>query len=343
MPKQVKTSKRPSRSYRVESKICPKCGQVLKRSHIAWRKTLIFSTGPEIVTSWAYQCDGSKCVKEKESYKSEQAERLHLKHRRYSREIIVKIGYRRFWHHRTMYEIYEWLNEELGLKISERQVLNLIGDFLALLRAGQAANIKQKLGQSNDIVIGIDGMQPEKGNKSLYLIREPRVGLTLMAENLDEGANEILSDKLLNPLKSQAEQLGLKWQGVVSDAQQSIRLAVANSLPGVPHQACQSHCLRDAGQLTFAADRSMKKRLKAAFRQPIKRLRNRIQRLPLDNLYRPILLDYAEAIHATLLKGGVAPFDLGGVWVFEALNDLAASVSRCQKKGTINSCLASLP
>jgi hypothetical protein len=159
-----------------------------------------------------------------------------------------------------------------------------------------------------------------------------------MAENLAEGSNDVLRDQFLEPLKALAEELGLPWQGVISDAQPSIRLAVAKSLPGVPHQACQAHCLRDAGQLTFEADRHLKKQLKASFRQALKGLAKRIQTLPADNPYRPILVDYAEAIQATLLKGGVAPFDLGGIWVFEALDDLAASLTRCQKKGTLPCC-----
>ena len=92
--------------------------------------------------------------------------------------------------------------------------------------------------------------------------------------------------------------------------------------------------------MTFAADRHMKKRLKAAFRAAIKRLRKRIQTLSSNDPYRAVLLDYAQAIHATLVKGGVAPFDLGGIWVFEALDDLAASLIRCQKKGITSFCAA---
>jgi len=117
-------------------------------------------------------------------------------------------------------------------------------------------------------------------------------------------------------------------------------MAVSKSLPGVPHQACQSHCLRDAGDLTFQADRNMKKRLKAAFRQRLKRVERRIERLPEADWYRPVLADYADAIRVTLLEGGVAPFELGGVRVFDDLTTLAASLARCQEKGGMCSCAA---
>jgi hypothetical protein len=260
-----------------------------------------------------------------------------LKYRGFSRELIVRIGYRRFWQHQPQAEIYTWLSQDLHLDISERTVVNLMIDFLALLRAGQAAKIRQRLKQVSRLIIGLDGMQPEKGNTCLYIVRELQCGLILLAEPLTDSSHETLSRHLLEPLKVLTAELGLTWGGVVSDAQESIRLAVADSLKGVPHQACQSHCLRDAGQVTFEADRALKKSLKAAFRNSLTRLRKRIRALPDQVPVRAVLLDYAAALQSTLLAGGVAPFELGGLQVFDALTDLEASLLRCQKKG-ITSC-----
>jgi hypothetical protein len=155
-----------------------------------------------------------------------------------------------------MYEIHDWLTQDLHLVICEREVANLIVDFLALLSAAQPAKIRDKLGCLHGLVISVDGMQPEKGNDCLYIVREIQCGVTLLAVNLEESSQEALCEQLFEPLKAWAQELGLPWHGVVSDAQETIRLAVAQSLQGVPHQACQSHCLRDAGKLTFEADRT---------------------------------------------------------------------------------------
>jgi hypothetical protein len=258
-----------------------------------------------------------------------------LKYRRFSRELVIEVGYRRFWQHQSRAEIHRWLTHHLHLSISEREVSNLILDFLALLRAGHPAYIRHKLKGLKGLIIGLDGMQPEKGNDCLYIVRELQRGVTLLAENLEESSHESLSQRLLEPLKALAEELRLPWGGVVSDAQESLRLAVGQSLKGVPHQACQSHCLREAGQLTFEADRAMKKELKASFRYALARLRKRIQAWSADDPCRSILLDYAEAMRSTLLEGGVAPFELGGIKVFEALESLESSLSRCQKKATM--------
>jgi len=326
-------------SYRPEQRLCPTCQSLLKRAHILWRKYMLFSTGAQVVTSWAYRCPRTDCPGAQEAHRSLQAEKLHLRQRRFSRELVVRIGYQRFWQHQTMYEIHGWLTQDLHLVICEREVVNLIVDFLALLSAAQPAKIRDRLGHLQGLIIAIDGMQPEKGNDCLYIVCEAQCGVTLLAVKLEESSQDALCEHLFEPLKGLARALGLPWRGVVSDAQESLRLAVARSLKGVPHQACQSHCLRDAGKLTFEADRAMKKELKASFRQALPRLRKRIQALPVADPFRAVLLDYTAAMRSVLPEGGLAPFELGGIRVFEALEDLGASVVRCQKKG-ITSCYA---
>ena len=303
--------------------------------------------GPVLVTSWGYHCSSPDCPERKTIYRSVEAEALHLRKKQFGRDVIVHIGYRRFWYHQTMYEIHEWLTQDLELTVSERQVLNLIADFLALLRAAQPTKVRDQLKTlihrsplGKRWIIGLDGMQPEKGNTCLYIVRELQLDLTLLAENLDDSSDATIRARLLQPLKDLAEEMDLSWYGIVSDAQESIRTAVGKELPGVPHQACQSHCLCKAGELTFQADRNMKKRLKASFRQRLKRLERRIERLPENDPFRPVLADYADAMRATLLEGGIAPFQLGGVRVFDDLKALAASLARCQEKGGTYFCVA---
>jgi hypothetical protein len=236
-------------SYRPEEQVCPICKGKLKRDHIVWRKRVTFSSGERQVTSWAYRCASAECANAAKDFRSVEAEKLHLKQRRFSRELIVRIGHRRFWQHQTMYEIHEWLTQDIHLQICKREVTNLLADFLALLSAAQPAKIRQKLNSLKDLIIGV----------------------TLLAENLEESSQEALCERIFEPLKELAKELELDWHGVVSDAQETIRLAVAQSLKGVPHQACQSHCLRDAGKLTFEADRAMKTDIKASFRHTIPR------------------------------------------------------------------------
>jgi hypothetical protein len=291
------------------------------------------------VTSWGYGCPNPDCPEPKVIYRSAEAEQLHLKKHQFGRDVVVHSGYRRFWYHQTIYELHDWLTLDLKLKVSQRQILNLLLDFLALLRAAQPAKVRTKLKSINRLVIGLDGMQPEKGNTCLYIVRELQLDLTLLAENLVESSEGEIIARLLQPLQELAREMALPWHGIVSDAQETIRTAVSKELPGVPHQACQSHCLRKAGELTFEADRALKTQLKAALRHRLKRVEQRIAGLPETNPYQAILADYADAMHATLLEGGVAPFELGGIRVFDDLTALAGSLARCQEKGGMGSCV----
>src|SRR4029079_4291236 len=69
------------------------------------------------------------------------------------------------------------------------------------------------------------------------------------------------------------EALGVPVAGVVSDGQRPIRNAVAKELPGVPHQLCHFHYLREAGRPIYEMDRHAKKELKKRGRgvRPIER------------------------------------------------------------------------
>jgi hypothetical protein len=69
------------------------------------------------------------CPGAKVDYRSAKAESLHLKYRGFSRKLVVRIGYRRFWQHQPQAEIYSWLNQELQLDISERTVVNGMPSF----------------------------------------------------------------------------------------------------------------------------------------------------------------------------------------------------------------------
>jgi len=357
VPKSVEL---PRRYYRPEQRLCPQCGTRLKRQHILWRKSLVFLTGQAYVISWGYRCPNPHCPANEVIYRSaepatssvESAERLHLGRRQFAREVVVQVGYWRFWQHATVTEIHERLSTGLHLPVSERQVLHLVGDFLAvrlsahdeaLLRAAQSAKIdamRPSLAERGGLFVAIDGMQPETGNLCLYVLRDPQQALTLLAESLEDSSASTLERELLAPLKALAQELNLPILGIVSDAQLSIRQAVDAALPGVPHQCCHFHCLRDAGSITFEADRKLKTALKKAIRVPLGRLDAAIRRLSADDPFHPILADYADAIRSTLAEGGIAPFQLGGLRVCDDLAALAASLMRCQEKGDIRSWIA---
>jgi hypothetical protein len=300
-----------------------------------WNKHVVTLAGRMHIFQQGYSCPDPACPQSQAVYTSSEANRLTLKGRSFGRDVIIQSGYWRFWEHATIDEILEQFQRRKIL-LSRRAVLHLLGDFLALLRAAQPARIAtyRPIFEQQGLIIGLDGMQPEKGNDCLYIVREEQVGVVLLAETLSESSVQALDEQVLSPIAA----LGFPVRGIVSDAQDEIQKAVARRFPGVPHHTCHYHCLRDAGSLTFAADRAMKVDLKKALRSKLYRFNRRLKQVPLTDPYGALLTDYVTCIRQVLLIDGVAPFDLGGLHGCDSLRAIEGSLQRCQKKGAIRFC-----
>jgi hypothetical protein len=87
----------------------------------------------------------------------------------------------------------------------------------------------------------------------LWVLRDCCSGEALEARSL-LGATEKDLVPLLEEAASVCQQLNIPIAGVITDGQRSIRNAVAHALPGVPHQLCHFHYLREAAKPIAAAD-----------------------------------------------------------------------------------------
>jgi hypothetical protein len=284
----------------------------------------------------AYRCSNPKCAEPERVYASQEAQGLTVRGSSFALEVRVQIGYWRFWHRWTVTQIHKRLTQERRLPISEREVLYLLGVFLVLLRcpyqlrlADHAAHFRR-----HGLFVALDALKPEKGNTALYVVRELKFGLVLHAVALLTADHRTLATHLLQPVKD----LGYRLRGVVSDDEKALVLAVAKTFPGVPHQTCQIHCLREAATPIANADRAFKKALKQAIRGPLyAACRARQAQLSTDGPRGEVLRTYAELIRSTLTEASKPPFALGGLRVFEDLQRLEASLTRSRQKGGIRS------
>jgi hypothetical protein len=124
--------------------------------------------------------------------------------------------------------------------------------------------------------------------------------------------------------------VGVPVLGVVSDGQTSVRLAVAEALPGVPHQLCHFHFLREAAHPVFEADRHAKKELKKAVRgvRPIERA--------LEGRTDPeaeVARGYCAAARGAVTDDGRAPLAASGLKLKARLEAVASSLDRVAEKG----------
>jgi len=322
----------PALYYRPLITTCPHCGAPLYRRCILWRKYVITLQGRQRIFSLGYSCARAKCTHAHVIYRSRDAEQLSPKGSSFGFDLFAQVGWWRFWEHRTLDELATLLQAK-HLPVSRRQVLNLIRDFLALLRAAQPAKIEAQRAyfQRHGMILSLDGMEPEQGNEMLFVVREANLHLTLVAETLYSSRADLISQRLLEPVKG----LGFCIRGVISDADQNIRRAVTATLPGRPHQACQVHCLCAAAKPIFEADRALKTDLRREIRAKLRPISRALSQQAPEDPQRAVLVDYAEALRDVLRADGVSPFDLAGLRLYDTLARLEASLKRCQKKGGI--------
>lgn len=115
------------------------------------------------------------------------------------------------------------------------------------------------------MILTIDGLQPEKGHETLYVVRELRSKRVWFAEALLSSATPEVQ-RLVVKAKQWAEQLGKPVQLWMSDKQDAFVKALAAEFAGVPQRYCQNHFLRDVAKPMLAADSQAKVKMRSKVR-----------------------------------------------------------------------------
>src|SRR5947209_10900036 len=172
------------------------------------------------------------------------------------------------------------------------------------------------------------GGLPDVGQEVLWVLRDCVSGEVLVARSL-LGATENDLVALLEEAVSLCRKLSIPIRGVITDGQRSIRNAVARALPGVPHQLCHFHYLREAATPISDADRHAKKELKKQVRgvRPIERaLEERTDE------EAEAVRGYCLAVSSALTDDGQPPLQAAGLRLQERLQEISDSIRRVAEK-----------
>jgi len=216
-----------------------------------------------------YRCPQGECPGRKVLYRSAEADALALSGFTFGLDMVLEVGHLRVSEHKTVDEIHHYLSEQLApleQTISRREIVFLFEAYAALLRAGTEVSHdeawKEQVRKNKGILLSIDGIQPDNGNETIYLMRDVLTERILHAENVTESTKERLK-QILAPVVA----LNVPILGVISDAQPTELQAVAELWPDVPHQICQFHALREAGRLIYTADHRVKTAMRIRMQQ----------------------------------------------------------------------------
>src|SRR5262249_53622227 len=176
------------------------------------------------------------------------------------------------------------------------------------------------------VILAIDGLQPDVGHEVLWVLRDCLSGEILLARSLLSST----ATDLAGLITEVHQALPVPITGVISDGQESIRKAVQQALPGVPHQLCQFHYLREAAKPIAEADRHAKKELKKRVRgiRPIERQAEKKAEADDDDEEVEIVRGYCAAVRAALTDDGLPPLAASGLKLHDRLSQIAASLDQ---------------
>ena len=116
-----------------------------------------------------------------------------------------------------------------------------------------------------EIILSIDGLQPEKGHETLYVVRELTQKRIWFAEPLlSATADEVR--RLIAQARQWAESLGKPVALWLSDKQDAFVTGIAAEFPEVPHRYCDNHFLRDLAKPVLEADSHAKVQMRKKVR-----------------------------------------------------------------------------
>jgi hypothetical protein len=195
-----------------------------------------------------------------QAYRPEAAGAWALPQAEFGLDVIALVGQLRSREQRSVPQIHQAVRER-GVDIAERSVTELLhrSEELVALRLGDVSELRARLAEQGGVILALDGVQPEVGHEVLWVLRAVRSGEVLLARRLLSATHGDVAP-LLAEVREALTAPGdptqrVPIQAVISDGQRSIRTAVAQALPGVPHQLCQFQSLREAAVPIVEADR----------------------------------------------------------------------------------------
>jgi hypothetical protein len=308
---------------------CPACQRPLAADYANYR-TITRLDGVWRLTLRIRRCHTFDCPRFHHPYRPEAESHFALPHHEFGLDVLALVGRLRHAEHRSVPEIHQELTRR-GVALAPRTVGNLLDryDELKALATADPRRLGPLLRGQGRVVLAIDGLQPDVGHEVLWVLRDCLSGEVLLARSLLSATIKDLS-VLLSEVR---DALPVPITGVISDGQDTIRKAVAQTFPGVPHQQCHFHYLREAAKPVYEADRHAKKELKKRVRgvRPIERAVE-----DEEDPEAEVVRGYCAAVRAALTDDGRPPLAAPGLKLHERLGRIADSLDRvAARAGTL--------
>jgi hypothetical protein len=265
-------------------------------------------------------------------------------------DVVCWLGHRRFARHWSVGQLRAALADTYQIPLSDDAIERYIHRYQQMLAARQHDPhlLAAAYADVDAVILAIDGLQPEKGHETLYVVRELERKRVWFAEAL-LSSTAVEVQQLLAQARHWAERLGKPVRLWMSDKQEAFVRGIAAEFPGVPHRYCANHFLRDVAEPVLDAD----SRAKVQMRRKVRGLRTierevlaerRPSEQPLlrkapseasqadvvqaDEETQEVVLDYCAAVRGILNDDQGGPLHPPGLRMAEAFGDVHASLQR---------------
>jgi hypothetical protein len=333
---------------------CACCGRMMHICDHRYRRVFTLD-GPLQLVCKLNCCPDPRCPGHSRTKSPETEPRIALPGWIIGWDVFCWIGHRRFARHWSIPQIRIELLDSHAIALSENSVANYARRYQTMLAARQQDldTLRSHYRGVDQIILSIDGLQPEKGHETLYVVRELMGKRVWFAEALiSASADEVR--QLITLAKRWAETLGKSVALWISDKQDAFVTGIRAEFPGVPHRYCANHFLRDLAKPILEADSHAKVQMRKKIRGlrgiercVLKRRRDAtsdltetqsspsVRQAEASDVGGDVVLQYCAVVRGILNDDQGGPLHPPGLRMAEALGDVRASLGRslAVKKG----------
>jgi hypothetical protein len=318
----------------VEERSCPICDRAMyvcdHRYHHLW--TL---AGPTQVVNRLVRCPDPTCDSRGRTFSPEAELSISMPRWCLGWDVLCWLGHRRFARHWSVPQLRAELQDTYHIRLSDDALASYLGRYQTMLAARQQdpERLADDYRDIASVVLTIDGLQPEKGHETLYVVRELRRKRVWFAEPLLSSATQEVQ-RVIVLARQWAERLAKPVGVWMSDKQDAFVQAIGTEFPNTPHRDCQNHFLRDLAKPVLELDSQTKVKM----RRKVRGLRT-IERQVLEDRRRTAALGpspapgplQADETPRVALPEATAPeacarHDLGAGQTAKALDTTAGAV-----------------
>jgi hypothetical protein len=245
---------------------CPVCGRMMYVCDHRYRR-LHTLEGPVELICKLNHCPDRDCPGHARTKSPEIEITIALPQMAIGWDVLCWIGHRRCSRHWSISQIRAELRDEYNIALSDDALAKYVQRYQVMLAARQQhpETLRRQYQAVDEILLSIDGLQPEKGHETLYVVRELTQKRVWFAEALISAtADEVR--RLIAKAKEWASSLGKPVALWLSDRQDAFVTGIAAEFPGVPHRYCDNHFLRDVAKPVLEADSHAKVQMRRKVR-----------------------------------------------------------------------------